>query len=101
MCELRQTCRCDVWKCDVWKCDVDHRPNSVSGLTKTQYYWTLGLETKMTKDRDLVAFQHLGSRSIFAAESSQATQEKMSRRLHPTTLPTMRNSMEEVCMTTL
>ena len=26
-------------------------------LTKTQYYWTEGLETKMTKEGDLIGFQ--------------------------------------------
>ena len=34
-----------------------HRPNSVSGLTKTQYYRTEGLKTKMMKEGDLIFFQ--------------------------------------------
>ena len=34
-----------------------YRPNLVSGLTKTQHYRTEGLETKMTKEGDLISFQ--------------------------------------------
>ena len=36
-----------------------YRPTSVQGLTKSQYYRTEGLETKMTKEGDLIAFQRL------------------------------------------
>ena len=34
-----------------------YRPNTVSGLTKTQYYWTEGLEVKFTRGSDLITFQ--------------------------------------------
>ena len=34
-----------------------YRPTTVSGLTKTQYYRTEGLEVKFTRDSDLISFQ--------------------------------------------
>ena len=36
-----------------------YRPSSVQGLTKSQYYRVEGLETKITKEGNLIAFQRL------------------------------------------
>ena len=48
-----------------------HRPTSISSATKSQYYRTLGMESKFSKDKDLLTFQRKVENTLLTMDWTQ------------------------------